>query len=195
MGADRYLQGHTDLADEFGNCGCDDRCDDICDDCIDDEALAHPSLSHLASHVIQSHETVIPAITLSTVSDTVTEGCHTYGSHLDSTACIDNDYHVSGSLKTHKYDCVQECQLDADCFDACGGSHSTITRDGHVSNSNASGLGECACQGVDEDAVVDPEVDISTRVGRSVEKTVGDVLSEVLNRCISSSLQSCIKMN
>lgn len=175
-----------------------DVCGDMCDSC--DQSLARPVSHNLGSHLSSTHNTVIPQITLSTTTDVVTTGCHSNSEQYTENTCVDNDYHVSGNLRTHKYDCVQECQCDDDCFEVCSDSHSTINRCGHehqneqIGTPSSNNAGECNCQNFDGEVVdaADPDEDISERVGKSVEATIGDVLSGIINRCISSSLKSCI---
>jgi len=40
----------------------------------------------------------------------------------------------------------------------------------------------------------DPDDDIERRINLSIENTLGDILSDVVNRCISSSLKGCIEV-
>ena len=143
--------------------------------------------------MISTQQTIVPAVVLSTTSDTVSSSCHAHKADAASTTCVDKDYHVCGNLQTHKYDCVQECQLNDDKFDACGDSHATITTCGD--DDEHCGCGHSAKEEEEERECKDPDEDISMRITKQVEDTIGDVLSEVINRCIQSSLHSCIKFN
>jgi len=49
----------------------------------------------------------------------------------------------------------------------------------------------CGCE---KDHIVDPDADIERRITAQVEKSISDILSEIVNRCVSSSLHDCIQI-
>lgn len=53
---------------------------------------------------------------------------------------------------------------------------------------------ECDCDDscLHAETIGDPDEDLDRRIADSVEKAISDILSDVVNRCISSSLKSCI---
>lgn len=152
-GAIANSNSHIDEFLGFG--GCDD-CDDICDH----NHLGTPHSQSLSGHQVTTQDTVIPVITLSTRTDTVTDGCHKYDSAAESTTLVDNEYSVCGSLKTSKFNNVQELSCDDDGFSLCGESHSCLTNCGH------GGEHECECDEFAPVEVADPEADISARVAK-----------------------------
>jgi len=52
----------------------------------------------------------------------------------------------------------------------------------------------CDCGGDHEEDACNPEDDIDNKINKQIDKAIGDVLSEVVERCISSSLKGCIEM-
>jgi hypothetical protein len=55
--------------------------------------------------------------------------------------------------------------------------------------------GEETCgEDVHRQSVVNPDEDLNRRINAQVEKTISDILSEAINRCISTSLKGCIDL-
>ncbi len=44
-------------------------------------------------------------------------------------------------------------------------------------------------------SIVEPEDDIERRINEQITKTLGEILSEAINRCISTSLEGCIDLD
>jgi len=53
---------------------------------------------------------------------------------------------------------------------------------------------DCDCMHQNQNNVSDPDEDLDRRIADSVEKAISDILSDVVNRCISTSLKGCIEI-
>jgi len=51
-----------------------------------------------------------------------------------------------------------------------------------------------ACSGEKRQSLANPDEDLNARINAQVEKTISDILSEAINRCISTSLHGCIDL-
>lgn len=54
--------------------------------------------------------------------------------------------------------------------------------------------GEGPCNGEKKQSLANPDADLNRRINAQVEKTISDILSEAINRCISTSLHGCIDL-
>jgi len=52
---------------------------------------------------------------------------------------------------------------------------------------------DCACHV--KDIAEDPEKDIEKRIIHQVEETIANLLSDIVNKCISSSLEEVVEWN
>jgi len=57
---------------------------------------------------------------------------------------------------------------------------------------------ECECTGSDssssDSGIDNPIADIEERINNQIDKALSDILSSVVERCISSSLKGCIEI-
>lgn len=80
--------------------------------------------------------------------------------------------------------------MDADWnFDECDCKPTYGRRAGEVDDQ----LDTEACA-EHKQSVASPDADLNRRINAQVEKTISDILSEAINRCISTSLHGCIDL-
>ena len=80
--------------------------------------------------------------------------------------------------------------MDADWnFDECDCKPVYGRRAGEIDDQ----LDTDACAAAKQ-SVASPDADLNRRINAQVEKTISDILSEAINRCISTSLHGCIDL-
>lgn len=116
---------------------------------------------------------------------------------------------ASGTFTNQRYDAYQACHSVTSDFDIAGTGASDFEQD-DMSNE----MGDCDCKALkgrkaehfDEEplgfeesclhteTIGNPDEDLDRRIADQVEKTISDILSDVFDRCISTSLKGCIQM-
>ena len=183
-------------------------------DCLD--AVAHQTQILQASG---ASAVIIPAV-LQVTNSTITSAAE---EHTEGFECQrqeeDQDFHVSGLLTTNRYECAQEQETMNSCWQQDGTEEAEFC---HASPTNCkvhcgckalhAGADddltstECSCfhkigdhhSGIDGDlnaGCVDPEDDIERRINEQIYHAIGDILSDAINRCISTSLEGCIEID
>lgn len=76
-------------------------------------------------------------------------------------------------------------------FNECEGHNLAGRRAGEIDDQIE---GEAPCGEHHRQSVVNPDEDLNKRINAQVEKTISDILSEAINRCISTSLHGCIDL-
>jgi len=129
-------------------------------------------------------------------------------SHSNTNVTQNENWNVTGSLTNQRYEVYQSCNQRQDNFTGSGQRSSAYTAadddwnfdecDCHPINGRRAGEvndqldGEESCGENHRQSVVNPDDDLNKRINAQVQKTISDILSEAINRCISTSLHGCI---
>lgn len=119
-------------------------------------------------------------------------------------------YSVNGELTNQKYEAFQACTTETDDFEGEGGAvcdfeqmeHSNNFEDpcecrplhGRSAKYHSDAAERCDDSCVHAEEIGNPDEDLDHRIADSVEKAISDILSDVINRCISTSLHDCIQI-
>jgi len=160
------------------------------------------------TYVVAAGEQVIPAQIIH--SDYVLNATNTSVASSNNTVTANQNeaWNVTGRFTNQKYEVYQSCHqaddnftvngqrtadyaaMDADWnFDECDCKPVYGRRAGEIDD-NLSGEA-CAEK---KQSFADPDADLNKRINSQVEKTISDILSEAINRCISTSLHGCIDL-
>jgi hypothetical protein len=160
------------------------------------------------TYVVAAGEQVIPAQIIH--SDYVLNATNTSIASANNTVAASQveNWNVTGAFTNQKYEVYQSCNqrednftvngqrtsdyaaMDADWnFDECGCKPVYGRRAGELDDD----LATEAC-GEKKQSLANPDEDLNQRINAQVEKTISDILSEAINRCISTSLHGCIDL-
>jgi hypothetical protein len=190
--------------------------------CDEDHMVQRDCMDHVAqkTQITQasgSSATIIPAVlqvTNSTITSEVNEkilGFECQNQHENT------DFHVCGLLSTDRYECAQEqecmnscwqqagvadseychssptnCEVGCGCHNLHAGVHDDLTS----TRCNCfHGIGDGDFEGDLQAHTTDPEDDIERRINGQIYHAIGDILSNAINRCISTSLEGCIDID
>lgn len=153
-------------------------------------------------------EETIPLQSISTATAEVTTTC--FENNQEAARNIDKrgSFTYSGNFESSVIDVQQQCFDHCEDFTESGCADWDFTQHSEnigadcecrpIQGSNRARLDtNCDCDCVDnqrekDNKVDDPDRDIENRVSKQVERAIADILSDVVNRCISSSLKDCI---
>jgi len=157
---------------------------------------------------------LVPAVTIVSSSNITSE-------HHEATEgfeCHDQyeneDFTVQGTFSTSKFQLEQEQECISDLWEQAGNSTASFCQatpnnckvhcDAHNLHAGIEdGLTDthCGCfHDVDGDShdlhasATNPDDDIERRINLQIEKAIGEILSDAINRCISTSLEGCIDL-
>jgi len=117
---------------------------------------------------------------------------------------------VSGTFTNQRYDALQACQQVQSDFSGSGSGEADSEQMDMSNNFEAcecrplygkhaehfDDLDDCSCDDscLHTKSIGSPEEDLDRRIAENVEKTISDILGDIFDRCISSSLKSAIQL-
>jgi len=167
----------------------------------------------VANTVSQGAVFVPSYVTTSITNITSNHSESTNGFESETEAC-NEDFHVTGAFQTCIFNAEQGqatiddawaqngirnssynqgmptfCPCKCDCHSSCPKA------DGSKCGTNCDCFHGIGCDHRSEHAqCTDPDDDIERRINEEVQRTISDLLSDIVNRCISTSLQGCIEI-
>lgn len=156
-------------------------------------------------------QSVIPAQILNTNVATETNGNFCQASAGARKRNDTEAFDVSGSFRRNKFDCQEEMTTEASVFigDGTGcasyysheGMHPVDACDCNVISTEdmLDFEQECDCRIFNEDRhkpkkfiTVDPEEDVEMRINKQIEKSIGDILSEIVQNAFQQSFEDVV---
>ncbi len=160
------------------------------------------------TYIVAAGEQVIPAQIIH--SDYVLNATNTSTASSNNTVAAhqEENWNVTGRFTNQRYEVYQSCHQADDNFTVNGArssDYSAMDADwnfdecdckpvyGRRAGEIADDLSAEAC-GEKKQSLANPYEDLNRRINSQVEKTISDILSEAINRCISTSLHGCIDL-
>lgn len=201
----------TRVDQEVSNIGEDNRCDTFATnewDCGCREGIVQVPQSRYSRTVIEAiTDQTIPLQSVSTNTTETTDRCYENNQLAERNVNKRQAFTSNGTVEAHTFDVQQSCLTDVETFDSegCGewnfNQHSEdIGADCECKQIPAGHRGrvdthcDCDCPEPRKDKLSNPDDDIENTVTKQVEKAISDILSDVVERCISTTLKSCITL-
>jgi hypothetical protein len=185
------------------------------DECHNDVHIAHAG-EHASgdavseSHLVAQGEVVIPEQHIVTSLEVAEYNTSHAASNKTKAVHSAEAFSVNGEIVNQKFEAFQACTTETDDFvgegsAACDFNQQEMSNNfedpcecralhgRHAQYHNDNEL-ECEDSCVHSESVGDEDADLDHRIADSVEKAISDILSDVINRCISTSLHDCIQI-
>lgn len=160
-----------------------------------------------SSNVVAQGAVFVPAQQIVTNYNCTTCAQSNTTGHVYESAHYEDSFAVAGAIKTERFDCIQACLTDNDQWASAGESSCDYTENHDICHPCKCECGDgdlkvgdwvsetgCDCGHKKKESCGSPEDDIERRINAQVEKVISDLLSDVVNRCISSSLHDCVEL-
>jgi hypothetical protein len=158
--------------------------------------------------LVAAGEQVIPAQIIH--SDYVLNATNTSTASANNTIAVhqEENWNVTGNFLNQKYEVYQSCHQNEDNFTINGqrtSDYAAMDADWNFDECDCKPVFGRRAGEVDDDlsgeacaekrqSLANPDEDLNRRINAQVEKTISDILSEAINRCISTSLHGCIDL-